>query len=483
MRNSLFKRFYLMFLSAALASLLLLGSVVLAFSGNYWLQQNKNLLLSQGLTVAGQIEAAAMVYSGGQLSHYAQQMAAVIARSAQCQVLVVNASGMPIAQIGEQITPQTVPEELVQTHMEYSRTFVGKLDGCFHTTCVIAAVPITVNGHSGGVVYTAVPAGQVGGYMKDLLQLFLLAAAFMVAVMAAVAYVAASALTKPLVQMSTAAKGLANGDFSHRITVKGKDEIAQLAQSFNDMTLSLEAGEKMRKGFIANVSHELKSPMTTIAGFVDGILDGTVPAHRQKEYLAIVSGEVRRLSRLVNRMLSLSKLESGDITLSPKPMDLRETVTQSLFLFESAVNDKNITVQGLETIPPLPTMADPDLMGQVIRNLLENAVKYTPEGGWIALSGRREEHTVRLCIRNSGEGIAEADLPFVFDRFYKADASRGSDQNSLGLGLYLVKTIVSLHGGLITVRSAQNAYCEFELLLQEHTPDQEKEMPYGSESI
>ena len=437
----------------------------------------------QGQTIATQIENAADVYVGGQLSQYTQQMATVIAQASGCQVLVVNVSGMPVARVGERVNEAAIDEATVAEHMQKTTTIIGKLGGAFQGTCVISAVPITVKGRAAGVVYTALPAGAVGGYMKDLLQLLVLAAVLMVAVMAVVAYMVAGALTTPLVQMSRAADSLAKGDFSHQIPVGRKDEIGRLAEAFNNMTLALEAGEKMRKGFVANISHELKSPMTTIVGFIDGMLDGTIPAEKQKEYLTIVSDEVKRLSRLVNRMLSLSRLEAGEIALSPQLIDLSDYVAQSVFLFESAIKAKQITLVGLEDLPPLWTSADLDLMGQVIRNLLDNAVKYTPEQGTISLSGNCENNKIRLCIHNSGEGIAEQVLPFVFDRFYKADASRGTDRNSLGLGLYLVKTIVSLHGGFVTVRSVQNAYCEFELLLDEHTPPQEKENIYGLESV
>ena len=265
--------------------------------------------------------------------------------------------------------------------------------------------------------------------------------------------------------MSDAAKCLAKGDFSKHIEVHREDEIGQLADAFNHMTLSLEAGEKMRRGFVANVSHELKTPMTTISGFVDGVLDGTIPQEKQQEYLGIVSQEVKRLSRLVNTMLNLSKLESGEIRLHPVGMNVTETVFQIAFLFEQRIEEKQLALSGLEELPPLPVQADVDLLYQALYNLLDNAVKYTPEKGSIHINGSLHSGSIHFYIRNSGEGIAEEDLPFVFDRFYKVDQSRGTDKNSLGLGLYLVKTIVNLHHGTITVRSMPHSYCEFELVL------------------
>ncbi len=465
MKKSLFGRFFVLFLSVVLGALLLLGSVVIAFSGNYVLGQNKKLLLSGGETIATQIENAAYLYSGQRLTDYAYQMSSVLAKASGYQVLIINDKGMPVACVGNQVSGTPVHEQVFQKHLQTTTAFVGKLDGGFTATCVIAATPLVIDGTPRGVIYTAMPAGTVGTYMKHLMQGLSIAAGLMVAVMAAGAFVFARALTRPLEQMSAAAKGLAQGDFSRRIAVSRQDEIGQLAMAFNDMSASLEAGEKMRRGFVANVSHELKSPMTTIGGFVDGMLDGTIPPELHNRYLAVVSEEVKRLSRLVNRMLNLSKIESGEILLHPAPINLTQLVLQSVFLYESKLTEQEITVSGLDTLPPLPVTADPDLMEQVVRNLLDNGVKYTPPGGQITLGGEETEDTVRLWIRNTCEGIDEENLPFVFDRFFKADASRGADKQSLGLGLYLVKTILSLHGGLVTVRSVKDAYCEFEILM------------------
>jgi signal transduction histidine kinase len=193
------------------------------------------------------------------------------------------------------------------------------------------------------------------------------------------------------------------------------------------------------------------------------MLDGTIPAHEQKKYLQIVSDEIKRLSRLVNTMLNLSKLESGEIALHPVSVDLSEMLCHTAFVFEQPIESKKITLEGLETLPDLTLTADRDLLHQVIYNLMENAVKYTPQEGCIRVGGWCEEGKVHVTIYNSGDGIDQADLPFLFDRFYKVDQSRGADKNSLGLGLYLVKTIVSLHGGQITVRSAKGSFCQFEL--------------------
>ncbi len=468
MRKSLFKKFYIIFVSVVLAGFLFLGSIVLAFSGKYWMNRNQQLLASQADTLSQQIESAARIYGGLQLNQYAYQISQLVGQAANSQVLVVDGSGLPVAIVGNIPHRMAVPSEFLLPYLQAPGSFVGTMDEVLQAPCLVAASPLVIEGRAHGVVYVMQPTGQAGEYMWDLLQLLLIGAFLTTVVMAVVAYFVASALVKPLQEMSYAAHRLANGDFSHQIEVCRQDEIGQLAASFNHMTASLKAGEQMRKGFVANVSHELKTPMTTIAGFVDGILDGTVPPAKQAEYLTVVSAEVKRLSRLVNTMLNLSKLESGEVRLNLQPANLQEMVWQGALLHEGRYLAKNIEVTGLEELPLLPVVVDLDFMNQVIQNLLDNTVKYTPEKGLVSIAGFCREGQVHLLIRNTGQGIDEAHLPFVFDRFYKVDQSRGDDRNSMGLGLYLVKTIVSLHNGRITVRSVKNSFCEFELVLQEH---------------
>ncbi|MBR3844787.1 MAG: HAMP domain-containing protein, partial [Clostridia bacterium] len=268
MKKSLYKKFYITFLTVALAGFFLLGSIVLAFSGNYFMGQNKTRLLSQSQTVAAQIQQGALQLNNHRLSQYTAQLAAMFSDATNTQILVVNTKGEPVANTGVTLQKPTVATENLTPYRTQSSVFSGNLGGVLQGNCAIAAVPVTVGGQWAGVVYSILPLGTLGGFLWDLLQLLLIAA-FLTAILVAFgAYFMASALVRPLSQMSKAAKCLARGDFSQRIANNREDEIGQLAEAFNQMTLSLEAGEKMRHGFVANVSHELKTPMTTISGFV-----------------------------------------------------------------------------------------------------------------------------------------------------------------------------------------------------------------------
>ncbi|MEI3552840.1 MAG: HAMP domain-containing sensor histidine kinase [Acutalibacteraceae bacterium] len=253
-----------------------------------------------------------------------------------------------------------------------------------------------------------------------------------------------------------------------RVPVTSQDEVGQLALAFNNMASSLASSESVRRNFIANVSHELKTPMTTIAGFIDGILDGTIPPEKQSHYLQIVSQEVKRLSRLVRTMLDLSRIDSGELRLHMARFDLTNTIFVALLSFEKSIEQKRIQVLGLENAESLYVDGDPDMLHQVVYNLIENAVKFTNEGGYIQLTIQDLPDRTSVAIKNSGAGIPADEIALIFDRFYKTDKSRSQDKNGMGLGLYIVRTIIKLHGGEITVQSVENEYCQFEFWIPKH---------------
>ena len=251
-----------------------------------------------------------------------------------------------------------------------------------------------------------------------------------------------------------------------RVPVTSSDELGQLAVSFNNMANSLSNSEGTRRSFIANVSHELKTPMTTIAGFIDGILDGTIPKEQESKYLHIVSDEVKRLSRLVKSCLDLLRHDMGRVgVLHPSRFDITNTVVTTLLTFEQKIDEKQIEIRGLEDAAPQEVWGDQDLLHQVVYNLIENAVKFTNEGGYIAVQVSDSIDRTTVVIENSGPGIAPEDLPMIFERFYKTDKSRSRDKNGMGLGLYLVRTILKFHGGDIAVSSAVGQFCRFEFYI------------------
>ena len=284
-------------------------------------------------------------------------------------------------------------------------------------------------------------------------------------------------LAKPLDEMASAARKFAHGDFSVRVTQEeGTDELASLTAAFNNMADSLERSEQMRNEFIANVSHELKTPMTTIAGFADGILDGTIPKEQEEKYLTTIADETRRLSRLVRQMLDLSRMQSkGSDLTRRRDFDVNELIISTLLNFETRAEEKELDVDlQLPEVHMLVT-ADPDAITQVLYNLLDNAIKFADRGSTLTVSLWKETSKAYVSVKDCGATIPPDDLPLIFDRFHKSDRSRSKDRDGVGLGLYLVKSILDAHNEDIAVTSADGVTeFVFTLTLTREKPRSEK---------
>jgi signal transduction histidine kinase len=278
---------------------------------------------------------------------------------------------------------------------------------------------------------------------------------------------------KPIKQMTAAARRMAHGQMDVRVDANDTDtaELNELALAFNNMAQALAKSEQKRQEFVANVSHELKTPMTTISGYMAGMLDGTIPPDQQPKYMAITAAEVKRLSRLVRSMLEISRIQDQGIPAERKRnFDLCQTVGEVLLSFEKQINDKHLEVD--VNLPDLGarTLADPDAITQVVYNLIDNAVKFCPEKGELGL---RVEETkggkYLVSIRNTGPTIPADELPLVFDRFHKTDKSRSADRDGWGLGLYIVKTIILGHEEDIYVTS-RDGVTEFSFTMPKANP-------------
>ena len=262
--------------------------------------------------------------------------------------------------------------------------------------------------------------------------------------------------SRPLNELNRAAVAFGHGNLDTRVEIDpaAPKDVQELALSFNNMADSLQKSEYRRQEFVANVSHELKTPMTTIAGFADGILDGTIPAEKQEYYLQLISQETKRLNRLVRSMLDVSKLheQEGIPDEQKTQFDITDCVGRVLLTFEQKILSKKLDVQVNFPDYPLYTSAQEDQIVQVIYNLLDNAVKFCPEEGVLGLQITEQGSKIYVSISNTGPTIPPAELPLVFDRFHKIDKSR-TERDGWGLGLYIVKTIVCAHGEDLSVTS------------------------------
>ena len=389
-----------------------------------------------------------------------------IARSTDSQIMIADPEGTIIVcsdrtpsccHIGLKLDAQTL--ERVQENADFGLSDLG---GVYQEPCYVVARTICSDTDGAELGYVFVSSAQ-GKMLGDWSTFLTIAALVVVGVLlaflgATLAY--SKRMARPLDEIAAASRKFARGDFSVRVkqVEDPTDEMGALIDSFNKMADSLEQSEKRRSEFIGNISHELRTPMTTIAGFADGILDGTIPPEEQNKYLCAIRDETKRLSRLVREMLSLSQTRARASDASRRTVfDLTELILQTLLSFESRATKKNLDVD-----PQLPdnhilVRADKDAITQVIYNLLDNAVKFAEPGSCLVLKLYKERGKAFVSIKDYGETIPPDDLPFIFDRFHKSDRSRSLDKDGVGLGLYLVKTILTSHDEDIAVKSEDGA--------------------------
>ena len=332
----------------------------------------------------------------------------------------------------------------------------GDLDGLYDSNRLIVGVPAVSPDTQEllGEVFVVSTTASLDAMWQGFVSLFFMTA-FVVLMFS---FMAASVFTmrqiQPIREMAKATRQYAEGNFDVRMKDYGwDDEIGELAASFNNMAESLQQTERQRREFIANISHELKTPMTTIAGYTDGILDGTIPPEHEKKYLRIISNESRRLSRMVRRMLDVSQLQAMDPLRGGNHFDICESMRRVLISMEQKITDRNLDVVAEIPEEPILVKGDNDMITQVIYNLLENAAKFARPGSDLYLSVVAVDGKARVTVRNLGETIPAEELPLLFERFHKSDKSRSEDKDGVGLGLYIVKTILEQHREKIHVTS------------------------------
>lgn len=267
-------------------------------------------------------------------------------------------------------------------------------------------------------------------------------------------YFAQRILIRPLYELDGVADKMTKGDFSQRAVVSSDDEIGHLADSFNVMAQSMENTDKNRREFISNISHELRSPITSIRGFIAGILDGIIPKDKENYYLNVVYEEINRLARLVNDLLDLSAMESGKFSMNITEVDLNDIIRVSIVKFETKINAKKLKVDVTLDAEHQFVAADRDRLIQVVTNLLDNAVKHCPEEGHIEVGTKVKGKKVTVSIYNDGLPIAEEDIKNIWARFYKADRSR-TVKESTGLGLPIVRNILTQLGENVWVENRE----------------------------
>lgn len=459
--KTMYGRQFATMVSMVLLSFLMLGASFATLSYQYTIREKKATLDRNARVIADFTSnavntAGGVVWQTASFQSYLNAMATV----SDSHVLVATPDGQILyatAGAGElmELRYQRVPPDMVAGLAAAPFAGMTTLDGLYDEARYLVGMAVTdgAGGDIQGLVLVSSSASNISGMWQDLSAILLVTALAVVLIAAIISSVTSMRQSQPIKEIAAAARQFGLGELDVRVDVgPRRDEVGELAEAFNAMADSLSKSEQRRTEFVANVSHELKTPMTTIAGFADGILDGTIPPEQERHYLQIISSETRRLSRLVRSMLDLSRLQS-DERAAQQQFDIGETLLRTLVTLEDKVNAKALEVDLQLPDDPVPVWGDQDAITQVCYNLLDNAIKFSRAGGVLGASVTVKGPKATITISNQGDTIPEEEQSLVFDRFHKTDHSRSADRDGVGLGLYIVKTILNSHKENITCTS------------------------------
>ena len=434
--GSLYWRQFMLTAGMVVLTMALLGVSFYALSYNYTVSEKRQEMQDRAVLVA---QLSVDYFTAGDDAERDQgdalrSLAGVASRMTDVDFLICDTTGSVLLTTDADLAGKTVvvPEDITQTVLGSERLYEGRSTvGVYEKKQFVVGVPMTdADGNTLGLVLAVMNSAELMQMWRSFIALFFMTSAIILLLAFVASFVTSMRQIQPLTEMVKATRAYAGGDFDVRMQETGDcGEISELAASFNAMADSLQETERQRREFIANVSHELKTPMTTIAGYTDGILDGTIPPEQEKEYLRIISDEARRLSRLVRRMLEVSQLQSRDLTRTKAPFDVCESMRRVLISMEKKITDRGLDVDADIPDSGIMVLGDNDLITQVIYNLLENATKF------------------------ARDTIPAEEIPLLFERFHKSDKSRSEDKDGVGLGLYVVKTILDQHKEHIAVTS------------------------------
>ncbi len=467
MKNSIQKRLFITYGVAIIIGFTILALSLLRIFDQYFIENRKELLYEQGRKVAR--EAATVLYSGNPNSRSLINDLQVLDRFLDAHIWVINSDGIIVAVSGpneERLLGRQVREEKIGNLAKgESIEERGNFDGMLGESSLTVGYPVFVNNRFSGGVLVHASLLEIQENFREIYRLTLWVILISVAIAYAILYIQIRRISEPLKEISGAAKVIAGGEFHKRLNINTGDEIEELGNSFNNMAKSLEKIEENRRNLIANISHDLRSPMTSIRGFIEGMIDGTIPEDKREHYLNIVLDESNRLIKMTNELLELGNMQQGSLEIKKEAFELNETIRRKLVAYEKGITEKKLDVVFSMFEEKTFVLSDQVLLERVLSNLMDNAVKFTPEKGSIEIRTSTKEDRIIVEITNTGKSISSEELNRVWERFHKGDTSRGLHKGGYGLGLAIVREIISQLGERIWVSSGEG-YVKFTLTIE-----------------
>lgn len=460
--KSIFHRILSMMALVLLLSFILIGAGFRFEFQRYYLKDKADRMTAQAAEV-GEIANSFRVFENDDESDSFRIGLNYSSSITNTETLVADSCGIVCfssdSNYAEAFMNATIPEGYIKLINEKSPYFGNDNFGGFfqeQKIYVVTSIKNIDNHEIEGYVIVFSEPEEMGNQLAKTTNIFLILALIVLVIAVAASSYVANVETKPLMALADTASKFGRGELSARVAMEKSSsvEVQELTRAFNSMADSLENSERKRREFIANVSHELKTPMTTIAGFMDGMIDGTIPQEQHEKYMRTVAEEVRRLSRLVRNMLEISRIQDRGMPKEKmRRFDVCESIGRTLLSFEQKIYQKQLFVEVQMPESGLYVKAEEDSITQVIYNLIDNAVKFCNQQGKLFIQASSDGSHVTVSIANTGPTISPDEIPLVFDRFHKTDKSRSIDRDGAGLGLYLAKTIIVAHGEDINVTS------------------------------
>lgn len=467
MKGTIQRKLFITYGITIILTFVILALSLLRIFDRYFIESRKELLYEQGRKVA--MEAAEVLYIGEPTSRSLINDLQVLDKFLNAHIWVVNSDGTVIAVSGsneEKVLGLRIDEgKLKELAKGQSISAQGNFNGMLSVPSLTVGYPVFVNNRFAGGVLVHASLYEVQENFKEIYRLTLWAMLASVAAAYVILYIQVRRISDPLKEINEAAKVIAGGEFQKRLSINTGDEIEELGKSFNNMAESLEKIEENRRNFIANISHDLRSPMTSIRGFIEGIIDGTIPEDKRDHYLNIVLEESKRLIKMTNELLELNNIQQGKLEINKESFELHETIRRKIISFEKRICEKQLDVTFSMHEEKCFVFSDQGLIERVLSNLIDNAVKFTPEKGSIEIRTSSKGNKTMVEVVNTGTEISSEELNRVWERFHKGDSSRGVYKGGYGLGLAIVREIISQLDEKIWVSSGKG-YVNFTFTIQ-----------------
>jgi len=466
MKKTIFSKIFINNIFSSLIAIFVLSVTMFALMSNYMLKASENQLKRNARDIELIVKnGVSMEYLSTFLKGFSKSVNRdIIIIDSDCNILMYSVVTEDFEENTKKI-PEQYCREVLSGKENVIKGTMGELyeDNMF--TLQIPMIDIDNKNNVLGAIMIGMPFPETRKVELQILKICLMSMLLVIIIAFIMSYALSKRISIPIRQITGSVKKFSQENLNERINLKKNiyniEELRELADTFNTMADEIEKSDSVKNNFISDVSHELRTPMTTISGFVDGILDDTIPKERQRDYLLIVKDEMGRLVKLVNDFLDITRHKNMSSDFKMKDFDIAEMIRMSVIGLESKIEAKKIDVELDFEYDSVVVNANYDSIKRVITNLLDNAVKFTYDGGKIIISAEKKKQEIVIGVYNTGVGISEKDKPYIFKRFYKADKSRSENREGNGIGLFFVNDIINRHGKSISVESEEGKYAKF----------------------